>query len=73
MNKSMIKAALKRRANGSDFISQNGVMKSMGWGKDRTRNTLRGLDCIPSGNRKQYMIDEVAEKIFAEVERSWES
>lgn len=71
MNKSMIKAALKRRANGSDFISQNGVMKSMGWGKDRTRNMLKGLDCIPSGKAKQYMIDEVAARIFAEVERGW--
>lgn len=70
MNKSMIKQALKRRAKGADFITQNGVKESMGWGKDRTREVLQDLDCIPSGNSKQYLIDEVAEKIFAQVERS---
>ncbi len=72
MNKSEIKRTLKRRANGAEFITQNGVREAMGWGKDRTRDLLRGLDCIPSGRAKQYMIDEVAAKIFAEVERSWD-
>lgn len=72
MNKSTIKKTLQKRAGGAEFITQNGVRQAMGWGKDRTRNILRGLDFIPSGTSKQYLIDEVAAKIFAEVERSWQ-
>lgn len=71
MNKTTIKNTLKRRAGGAEFITMNGIREAMGWGKDRTRNTLKGLDFIQSGNRKQYMIDEVAARIFAEVERGW--
>ena len=72
MNKSAIKKTLKRRTKGAEFITQSGVREAMGWGKDRTRDLLKGLDFIPSGTSKQYMVDEVADRIFAEVERSWE-
>lgn len=71
MNKTSIKKTLQRRAGGAEFITMNGISKAMGWGKDRTRKLLKGLDFIPSGNAKQYMVDEVAARIFAEVERGW--
>ena len=70
MTRTAIKKALQHQAKGAAFITQNGVKATMGWGKDRTRTVLQGLDCIPSGRSKQYLIDEVAEKIYAEVERS---
>lgn len=71
MNKTMIKKCLKRSARGSEFITQNEVKKCMGWGNNRTMETLRGLDCIRRNRTKQYSIDEVADRIFADMERSW--
>lgn len=73
MNKSTIKRTLQRRAGGAEFISQNQVKECMGWGNDRTIATLKPLDCIRRGRTKQYSIDEVAARIFEEVERGYQS
>ena len=70
MNRTTIKKALQHQANGAEFITQNGVKVTMGWGNDRTIRTLKPLDFIRSGRTKQYLIDEVAERIFEDVERS---
>lgn len=72
MNKSQIKRTLKKASKGAEFISQNAIKGCMGWGNDRTYETLKGLDWIRRGRTKQYMVDEVADRIFAQVERSWD-
>lgn len=70
MTRTTIKKALKRAAGGAEFINQNQVKAGMGWGNDRTMDTLKGLDFIRQKNTKQYDIDEVAERIYESVERS---
>ena len=73
MNKTAIKKALRSSAAGAEFITQNEVKKCMGWGNTRTMDTLKGLDCIRRARTKHYLIDEVAAKIFEEVERGLQS
>lgn len=68
MNRTTIKKALKRKAGGAEFIDRQGVKDCMGWGNGRTDNTLRGLNYIRLKTRKQYDIDEVADRIYAQVE-----
>ena len=70
MNRTTIKKALKRASGGAEFINQNTVKTCMGWGNDRTMETLRGLDFIRQNKTKQYDIDEVAGRIYESVERS---
>ena len=67
MNKSVIKTALRRGAGGAEFINQNQVKKIMGWGNTRTQNTLEGLSYIKMARNKQYLIDDVADRIFAQM------
>lgn len=69
MNKSSIKRILKSAAGGAEFITQNEVKKCMGWGNTRTIETLKQLDCIRRSRTKQYSIEEVAARIFEEIER----
>lgn len=73
MNKSTIKKTLQKSAKGKEFITQNEVKKCMGWGNDRTISTLKSLDCIRRSRTKHYLIDEVAAKIFEDVERGYQS
>ena len=73
MNKSAIKKILKQAAKGEEFITQNEVKKCMGWGNDRTVATLKPLDCIRRSRTKHYLIDEVAARIFEDVERGYQS
>lgn len=71
MNRTMIKKALRAGAGGAEFINQNQVKKTMGWGNSRTQSTLAGLDCIRMQRNKQYLIDEVADRIFAQMETGY--
>ena len=70
MNRTTIKRALKSAAGGAQFIDRQTVKVCMGWGNGRTDETLRGLDFIRLSQRKQYDIDEVAARIFEQVERN---
>ena len=72
MNKSQIKKTLKKASKGAEFITQNAVKNCMGWGNDRTYEALSGLDWIRRGRTKQYSVDEVADRIFAQVEKGWQ-
>lgn len=67
MKKSKIKAVLKSSVKGAEFINQNQVKKVMGWGNDRTVKTLEGLDYICMNRTKQYLVDDVADRIFAQM------
>ena len=73
MNKSTIKKVLQSSARGDQFITQNEVKKCMGWGNSRTIETLKPLDCIRRARTKHYLIDDVAAKIFEDVERGYQS
>ena len=73
MNKTTIKKVLHAAARGDQFITQNEVKKCMGWGNDRTIETLKPLDCIRRSRTKHYLIDEVAARIFEDVERGYQS
>lgn len=70
MDKRTIAASLRKTAGGGQYITQNGVKTCMGWGFGRTTETLKGLSYLRRKKTKQYDIDEVAEKISEDLERS---
>lgn len=70
MTRTTIKRALKNAAGGAEFIDRSGVKRCMGWGNGRTDSTLSGLDFIRQKQRKQYDIEEVADRIYESVEGS---
>lgn len=68
MTKTSIRNALQRAANGAEFINLNQLKTGMGWGNDRTYKTVEGLGYITQGRNRQYDIDEVAARIYQQVE-----
>ena len=73
MTRAQIKKILKKASKGAEFITQNAVKNCMGWGNDRTYEALRGLDWIRRGRTKQYAVDDVTDRIFAQVEKGWQN
>lgn len=69
MNKTTIKRALQHSATGEGFINRSEVKRCMGWGNERVADTLKGLDFIRLSRTKLYDIDEVAARIYGQVER----
>ncbi len=69
MNKSSIKQILLHETGGAGVINASQVKRAMGWGNDRTSETLRGLDFIRRNRTKQYDIDEAATVIAESIER----
>ena len=67
MKKSKIKAVLKSSVKGAEFINRSQVKRVMGWGNDRTAKTLDGLDYICMERTKQYLVDDVADRIYAQM------
>ena len=68
MNKTSIKKALMRSAAGAEFVNRGHIKRCMGWGNDRTGQTVKGLDYIVLGRTRQYDVDEVAARIYEQVE-----
>lgn len=71
MNKTDIKNTLKRESGGKSFVTKGDIKRIMGWGNDRTAETVKGLDCIRAGKTRQYLVDEVAARISTQIEKSY--
>lgn len=71
MNKTDIKNTLKRETGGKSFVTKGDIKRIMGWGNDRTAATVKGLDCIKAGRTRQYLVDDVAARISAQIEKSF--
>lgn len=63
MTKSQIKADLMKYTEGRPFISITELRKVMHIGKDGASNMVSGLCFIKNGNRKDYLIEDIAERL----------
>lgn len=70
MNKSSIKQILLKETGGAGVINASQVKRAMGWGNDRTGETLKGLDFIRRNRTKQYDVDEAAAVIAESIEKA---
>ena len=68
MTKTSIRKALQRSAGGAEFVNIQQIKRCMGWGNDRTYETVKGLGFIRLGRTRQYDVDEVAAKIYQQME-----
>lgn len=62
----MTKTEIKRQleaATGKSFLCVSEIARCLGMGQDNTRALLAGLDYLPSGREKRYLISDVAERI----------
>lgn len=71
MDKIQVKKELMRFCGDRPFISLTELRKAMHVGSDGASAIVSGLFYIKNGNRKDYLVDDVAERI---VERKvyWE-
>lgn len=67
MTKTQIKKELLAYTGRSPFISVSDLAKALHIGRDRARTIVTGLEYIPHGSRKDYLIDEVAQHIVSEA------
>ena len=66
------KTSIKRQlesATGKSFLNISEVARCLGSGQDYAKELLAGLDYLPSGREKRYLVSDVAERI-AERRRS---
>lgn len=68
MTKTSIRKALSRSAGGAEFINRQQIKTCMGWGNDRVNETVKSLAFIRLGRTRQYDVDEVAAKIYEQME-----
>lgn len=60
------KTDIKRQletATGKSFLCISEIARCLGMGQEHTRTLLMGLDYLPSGREKRYLISDVAERI----------
>lgn len=63
MTKTAIEKQLKSATGGKILLCMSEIARCLGMGKDHTRSLLAGLDYLPSGREKRYLISDVAERI----------
>ena len=63
MNKKQIKEELMKFTEGRPFISLTEIRKAMHVGKDGASAMVRGLYYIKNGNRKDYLVEDLAERL----------
>lgn len=68
MTKTSIRKALQRAAGGAEFINRQQIKSCMNWGNDRVNEAVKPLCFIRQGRTRQYDVDEVAARIFEQVE-----
>lgn len=65
MDRQHIRRALEGAAKGSSFISIHEIAKALGVQSETVRaNYLKGLDYLPNGHSKLYLIDDVIDTII---------
>ena len=68
MTKTSIRKALQRSAGGAEFVNRQQIKSCMNWGNDRANEIVKTLDFIRRGRTRQYDVNEVAAKIYEQVE-----
>lgn len=68
MNRTTIRKALQRSANGAEFVTQGDIRRCIGCGSDRAAEIVEGLGFIRFNRTKQYDVDEVADRIWQHTE-----
>jgi hypothetical protein len=63
MTKQQIKEELLQCTKGRPFISLTEIRKAMHVGKDGASSMVRGLYYIRNGNRKDYLVEDLAERL----------
>lgn len=63
MTKKQIKEELLQCTEGRPFISLTEIRKALHVGKDGACSMVRGLYYIRNGNRKDYLIEDLAERL----------
>ena len=69
MTRTSIRKSLQRSSAGAEFVNREQISRCMGWGNDRVNEVVKGLDYIRKNRTRQYDEDEVAARIFEQVER----
>ena len=62
----MTKTDIKRQleaVSGKSFLCVSEIARHMGMGRGIVVNLQEGLDSVPSGREKRYLISDVAERI----------
>ena len=67
MTKKQIKTELMRFNRDRPFISLTGIAQAMRVGKDSARSMVKGLPYIQNGNRKDYLIEDIANLLAEEA------
>ena len=65
MTKVDVKKELMRFNEGRPFISLTDIARAMHIGRDSARSWVDGLEYIQQGRRKDYLIEDVAERLAA--------
>ena len=63
MTKSAIKKELLEWNKGRPFISITEIASALKLGKDAARATVAGLEYVRHGQRKDYLVDDVAQRL----------
>ena len=55
-----------QQTTGKTFLNISDLAKFMGWGRDKTRNMLKGVDYYQEkeNGRKLYFVNDIAERIM---------
>ena len=68
MDKVSLEKSMSERTNGSAWISVSKLRKWLGVGNDKFKDFTDGLERRVNGNRLEYFIPDVAERIMEKVE-----
>lgn len=68
MTKTSIKQKLMKASGGAEYVNRGDIRRCMGWGNERVNNLVKPLSFIRRGRVRQYDIDEVAARIYEQVE-----
>lgn len=66
MVKTDVKKALEASC-GSQFINVSGIAVALGKSRDYARNLVHGLDYLPDGRAKNYLVSDVADRIMKRI------
>lgn len=73
MEKTQIKDELMKYTGKRPFISQTELAKVLHIGKDSARELVNGLAYYVNGKRKDFLIDDVAERIYEKSQSNEEA
>ena len=70
MTRTSIKKILLTATNGAGLINRQRIKRALGWGNPRVDELTRGLDFVRLKRTKLYDVDEVAARVYLQVEKA---